>query len=224
MKQSIYIRDLGHQSYEPILQAMQIFTQHRTAKILDEFWVMEHTPVFTQGQAGKPEHILNPGDIPVVQSDRGGQITYHGPGQLILYLLIDIKRKNIEVRSMVCSIEKAIIDLLADYSIPASGRRDAPGVYVQDAKICSLGLRIRKGCSYHGLSFNIDMDLEPFSRINPCGYPHLKITQLRDFITPPPLTQISQQLIQHLSLHLQYTTLLNPPDPLIHRGISNEAN
>lgn len=210
----IYIRHLTERHYEPTLQAMQFFTQNRVAETIDEFWTVEHAPVFTQGQAGKPEHILNPGTIPVIQTDRGGQVTYHGPGQLVLYLLLNIKRKNIGVRTLVCAIETAIIDLLAEYSIVGIGNREAPGVYVEGAKICSLGLRISKGYTYHGLSFNINMDLEPFSRINPCGYAQLKITQLRDFISPPPLTDITQQLIQYLSYHLQYTPVSNPSNSM----------
>lgn len=207
LQNHIIIRKFESLAYEKSYEAMQAFTLHRNEMSLDEFWVLQHPPVFTQGQAGKKEHILNPGNIPIVQSDRGGQVTYHGPGQLIVYVLIDIKRKNIGIRKLVNALEQATIDLLAEYQIQAETRTDAPGVYVEGAKICSLGLRIRKGASYHGLSFNVDMDLEPFSRINPCGFANLKITQLKEFIKPPTFEELENQLILHLCRHLGYNIL-----------------
>lgn len=193
---------------------MQQFTDTRTATTLDEIWLLEHDPVFTQGQAGKPEHILAPGDIPVVQTDRGGQVTYHGPGQLIVYFLIDIKRRTLGVRNLVTAIENATISTLASFNIDARARSDAPGVYVKDAKIASLGLRIRRGCSYHGLSFNVAMDTAPFQRINPCGMQNLAITQLHDFIpditiaevSPILINAIDEQLASHPVRHLHCDT------------------
>lgn len=183
MSQSqIIVKNLGLQPYESIWQQMRAFTDNRDASTPDEIWILEHPPVFTQGQAGKAEHILNPGDIPIVQSDRGGQVTYHGPGQLIAYNLIDLKRRKLGVRHFVTAIENALIKLLANYGVTAKARCDAPGVYVNGAKIASIGLRVRRGCTYHGLSFNVDMDLSPFARINPCGMQNLPIVQLKDFL------------------------------------------
>ncbi|SFN59929.1 lipoyl(octanoyl) transferase [Formivibrio citricus] len=179
------IKPQGLVDYVPTWQAMQAFTAARNESTPDELWLLEHPPVYTQGQAGKPEHVLNPGAIPIVQIDRGGQVTYHGPGQLVAYLLLDLKRRKLGVRDLVRRMEQSVIDLLADYGIESYGKVDAPGVYVQregvEAKIAALGLRIRNGYSYHGLSFNVNMDLEPFSRINPCGYAGLAVTQLADF-------------------------------------------
>jgi lipoyl(octanoyl) transferase len=174
---------------------MQSFTQDRTEQDDDELWLLQHSPVFTQGQAGKPEHLLAPGDIPVVKVDRGGQVTYHGPGQLIAYMLFDIKRMGIGSRELVNRIEQIIIDLLAQFQIDAFARPDAPGVYVGEAKIASLGLRIRKGCSFHGLSLNIDMDLSPFQRINPCGYAGMAMTQMTDHAQDCNINDISEVLI-----------------------------
>lgn len=178
----LVIRQLGIQPYEPVWRAMQHFTETRTDATADELWVLQHPSVFTQGQAGKAEHLLAPGDIPVIQIDRGGQVTYHGPGQLVIYLLINVRRASVGVRDLVSLIEAAIIDTLASFKIAAAARADAPGVYVGDAKIAQLGLRIRRGCSYHGLSLNVAMDLSPFSRINPCGYAGLAVTQLIDLV------------------------------------------
>jgi len=172
------IRRLGVIPYEQSWKAMQDFTDQRGPDTEDELWLLQHPPVFTQGQAGKAEHLLMPGDIPVVQTDRGGQVTYHGPGQWVVYLLLDLRRHQLGVRDLVDLIEQSIVALLQRHGIDAAPRRDAPGVYVGDAKIASLGLRVRRGCSYHGLAFNIDMDLEPFSRINPCGYQGLAVTTL----------------------------------------------
>lgn len=176
----LLVRDLGRMPYEPVWRAMQRFTDERTGSIHDEIWLVEHDPVFTQGQAGKAEHILAPGDIPVVQVDRGGQVTYHGPGQLVVYFLIDLRRKKMGVRQLVTAIENAVVELLAGYGIQSAPRADAPGVYVGEDKICSLGLRIRKGCSFHGLALNVNMDTSPFKRINPCGYAGMQVTQIAD--------------------------------------------
>jgi lipoyl(octanoyl) transferase len=180
------IKYLGRSDYEQTWQAMKQFTDQRDTNTVDELWITEHAPIFTQGLNGKPEHILQTANIPVVQIDRGGQVTYHGPGQLVLYCLLNIQRLGFGVRALVSTIEQSIVELLAQYDIKAFARRDAPGVYVnlastgQMAKIAALGLRIRKGCCYHGLSLNIDMDLEPFSNINPCGFEGLAVTQMTD--------------------------------------------
>lgn len=176
---------LGRQPYLPVWQAMSRFTDTRDASAPDQLWMVEHDPVFTQGRAGKPEHLLMPGDIPVVASDRGGQVTYHGPGQVVLYPLLDVRRRGLGVRELVTLLENAVIDLLAHHGVDARARPDAPGVYVADDKIASLGLRIRRGCSFHGVALNVDMDLSPFARINPCGYAGLKMTQLRDHVAEP---------------------------------------
>lgn len=176
------LRQLGTQDYLPVWEAMQAFTRERSSDTPDELWLLQHHPVFTQGQAGKPEHVLDAHDIPVVQSDRGGQVTYHGPGQLIVYFLLDVRRRGIGVRDLVDLIELSILDLLLGYGIQGELRRSAPGVYVNGRKIAALGLRIRKGCSLHGLSLNIDMDLAPFGWINPCGYEGLEATQLADLL------------------------------------------
>ncbi len=177
---TLIVRDLGRQPYLPIWRAMQRFTDARTVDTIDELWVLQHDPVFTLGQAGKPEHVLMPGDIPVLPVDRGGQVTYHGPGQIVAYPLLDLRRLGIGVRELVCRIEQAIIDTCAHYQVTALRRAGAPGVYVGDAKIAALGLRVRRGCTFHGLAFNIAMDLAPFLRINPCGYQGLQVTQLLD--------------------------------------------
>lgn len=179
----LIVRRMGLRDYEPVWRAMQTFTSERQEDTPDELWLLSHPPVFTQGQAGKPEHLLAPGDIPVIQIDRGGQVTYHGPGQLVIYLLIDVRRAGLGVRDLVSLIEQAIIDTLSAVRIDAQIRAGAPGVYVADAKIAALGLRIRRGCSYHGLSLNVAMDMEPFARINPCGYQGLAVTQVADFVT-----------------------------------------
>lgn len=176
------LRQLGVQDYAPVWEAMQAFTRERGPDSSDELWLLQHRPVFTQGQAGKAEHILDAHGIPVVQSDRGGQVTYHGPGQLVVYFLLDVRRRGIGVRDLVDLIEQSVLDVLGGYGITGELRRTAPGVYVDGHKIAALGLRIRKGCSLHGLSFNIDMDLAPFGWINPCGYPGLQATQLSDLL------------------------------------------
>jgi lipoyl(octanoyl) transferase len=176
---ALRIRKLGTVDYLEAWQAMKDFTDQRTAESADELWLLQHPPVFTQGQAGKAEHVLAPGDIPVVQVDRGGQVTYHGPGQWVVYLLINLRRHDLGIRDLVDLIEQGIVRVLTQLGIEAAPRRDAPGVYVAGAKIASLGLRVRRGCSYHGLALNLDMDLEPFSRINPCGYEGLQVTSVR---------------------------------------------
>ena len=199
----IHIKALGMVDYEPTWRAMQKFTAERTADTVDEIWLVQHPPTYTQGQAGKPEHLLHQTNIPVVKIDRGGQITYHGPGQIVAYLLIDLHRWKINVRELVRLMEQAVIDLLAEYGVSAHGREDAPGVYVGDAKIAALGLKIKKGCSYHGLSFNVDMDLSPFDNINPCGYEGLRVTQAIEAGITVPWEELQAQLTQNLVHGLQ---------------------
>lgn len=193
------VHHLGRQAYEPVWRAMQRFTDARDGDTPDEFWIVEHDPVFTLGQAGKPEHVLAPGDIPVVQVDRGGQVTYHGPGQLVVYPLLDLHRLKIGVREYVCRIEQSIIDTLADWNVEAQRRDGAPGVYVNDAKIAALGIRVRRGRTFHGLAFNVAMDLEPFRRINPCGYAGLQVVSLGDLGGPTSLDAVTSALLEHLS-------------------------
>lgn len=192
------LRELGRVDYLDTLDAMRAYTDSRDAGSPDEIWLLEHDPVLTLGQRGNREHVLAGSAVPIVQSDRGGQVTYHGPGQLVMYLLIDIRRRGIGVRALVDGIENAVIALLADYGIEANARREAPGVYVGGRKIAALGLRVRRGCSYHGLSLNVDMDLEPFSRINPCGYEGLEVTQLVDLGVDEPVSLVSSRLVNHL--------------------------
>ncbi|OIR08593.1 octanoyltransferase [mine drainage metagenome] len=200
---SLHIKALGMVEYKPTWRAMQRFTDERTADTPDEIWLVQHPPTYTQGQAGNPEHLLNPTDIPVVKIDRGGQITYHGPGQIVAYLLLDLRRWKINVRELVRLMEQAVIDLLAEYGVAAEGREDAPGVYVGNAKIAALGLKIRKSCSYHGLSFNVDMDLSPFDSINPCGYEGLRVTQAIEIGISVPWEELQAQLTQNLVHGLQ---------------------
>ncbi|RCX06455.1 MULTISPECIES: lipoyl(octanoyl) transferase LipB [Kosakonia] len=202
---TILIRNLGLQPYDPISLAMHEFTDTRDETTPDEIWLVEHHPVFTQGQAGKAEHVLAPGDIPVIQSDRGGQVTYHGPGQQVMYVLINLKRRKVGVRELVTLLENTVINTLATLGINAQARADAPGVYVQGKKICSLGLRIRKGCSFHGLALNIDMDLAPFMRINPCGYAGMEMTQVSQLVENSDMDKLRTILIQ------QFLALLNNP-------------
>ena len=192
------LRALGRQPYAPVWQAMRSFTDRRDAEARDEIWWLEHDPVFTQGMKGRAEHLLAPGDIPVVQTDRGGQVTYHGPGQLVVYPLLDLRRLHLGPRGLVTRLESAVIDCLSEYAIAASARRDAPGVYVGDRKIASLGLRVRRGCSYHGVALNVAMDLEPFSRVNPCGYAGLRMTQVSDLGGPADVATVAQALLPHL--------------------------
>jgi lipoyl(octanoyl) transferase len=195
---NLQVKHLGRVDYLSSFQAMQDFTAQRSTETPDEIWIVEHDPVFTLGQAGKPEHLLNDIGIPVVKIDRGGQITYHGPGQVVIYLLLNLSRRKIKVRELVTAIEQAVIDFLAVYGLTAERRSGAPGVYVGDAKIAALGLKIKNGCSYHGLSLNVDMDLSPFAAINPCGYAGLKVVQTRDFNIPLTAQEAGEQLAQHL--------------------------
>ncbi|WP_028536451.1 lipoyl(octanoyl) transferase LipB [Paludibacterium yongneupense] len=196
------VKHLGRVAFEPVFDAMQAFTSARTPQTIDEIWFLEHEPVYTLGLAGKTEHVLRETDIPLVRTDRGGQVTYHGPGQLISYLLIDFKRMHIGVRELVRRIEQSVIDLMADFEIAAHGDVDAPGVYVGSAKIASLGLRIRNGAVYHGLSLNVDMDLTPFDWINPCGYPNLKVTQIKDLGVSLSVSEVAERLLPHLRANL----------------------
>lgn len=201
----LLVRQLGLQDYSQAWQAMTDFTNQRNPETPDELWLVEHPPVFTQGQAGKPEHLLVPGDIPVIQTDRGGQVTYHGPGQLVAYPLLDLRRLKLGVRDLVTLIEQTIVGTLGHYGIEAYPKPDAPGVYVNGAKIGSLGLRVRRGCSFHGLSLNVAMDLQPFLRINPCGYQGLAITQMSDLLADlPPMADIQQQLVAQFVQKLGY--------------------
>lgn len=202
----IRLRFLGVRDYVETWRAMQTLTDTRDADAVDELWVLEHPPVYTQGLNGQPEHILKPGDIPVVHSDRGGQATYHGPGQLIVYTLIDLRRKNLAIRALVSALENAAVNTLAQYGLKALTRPDAPGVYVNDRKIASLGIRVRRGCSYHGLSLNVAMDLAPFGGINICGYPTLEATQLNDLGGPDNLMEVAVPLVRQLADLLE----LNP--------------
>ena len=199
----IQLMTLGLREYLPVWQAMRELTDQRDENTPDQFWLVEHAPVFTQGQAGKPEHLLMPGDIPVVQTDRGGQVTYHGPGQVVLYPLLDVRRQRLGVRELVTAIEQAVVEVLAAYGIEAQARPDAPGVYVGEDKIASLGLRIRRGASYHGVALNVDADLAPFQRINPCGYAGMHMTRLSDLVNESPETaQVGLQLARCLAQQL----------------------
>jgi lipoyl(octanoyl) transferase len=197
------IRRLGRVDYAPTFTAMQEFTATRTPETADELWLCEHPPVFTQGLSGKPEHLLADIGIPVVQIDRGGQITYHGPGQVVAYLLLDLRRRNLKVRELVTGIEQAVIDLLAGYGVTAERRPNAPGVYVAGAKIAALGLRIKRGCSYHGVALNVAMDLAPYRSINPCGYPGLTVTQLADITGTRDVANVGDALARHLIAQLE---------------------
>lgn len=194
----VITRSLGLVEYHPTWQAMKNFTAARTAATADEIWLAQHPPVYTQGQAGKPEHLLCSGGIPVIRTDRGGQITYHGPGQIVAYLLLDLRRRKINVRQLVRLMERAVIALLARYGVAAQGREGAPGVYVGEAKIAALGLKIRNGCCYHGLALNADMDLAPFARINPCGFAGLRVTQTRALGIGASPVELERQLAQNL--------------------------
>ncbi len=194
----------GLQAYERIWHAMQSFTDERSPESVDELWVLQHEPVFTQGQAGKPEHLLQTGDIPVVKVDRGGQVTYHGPGQLVVYCLLDITRMKIGARELVTLIESSIVSTLARYGIDSAPKKDAPGVYVGDKKIASLGLRIRNGKSFHGLSLNVDMNLEPFTRINPCGYAGMEMVQLSEYEPGAAVERVGGCLVQEIQKSFGY--------------------
>lgn len=198
MNNTLIIRQLNQLDYTTVWHAMQHFTDHRDEDTLDELWLVEHPPVFTQGQAGKEEHLLTTGDIPVVKVDRGGQVTYHGPGQQVIYFLIDLKRRKLGVRQLVTLIENAIVSALGKFDIDAYAKADAPGVYVDERKVASLGLRVRKGCSFHGLALNVNMDLEPFLRINPCGYAGMEMIQTADINGPASVEQAGKALVQEL--------------------------
>jgi lipoyl(octanoyl) transferase len=199
MPTKLIIRQLGLQAYMPIWQAMQDFTNNRDSETADEIWLVEHQAVFTQGQAGKEEHILMPGDIPVVKVDRGGQVTYHGPGQQMMYVLLNLKRNKLGVRTLVTALEQCVVNTLQEYAIKAYPKADAPGVYVDAKKVCSIGLRIRKGCSFHGLALNVNMDLSPFQRINPCGYAGLEMVDCSQLNGPTTLAVAGVKLTDHLS-------------------------
>ncbi len=207
--QEVIFRDLGRTAYQTTFAAMREFTAARTGETLDEIWFTEHDPVFTQGQAGKAEHVLAAGDIPIVQSDRGGQVTYHGPGQITGYLMLDLHRLGLSVRGLVSGIEEACVRTLADYGLGGAPRPDAPGVYIHGTKIASLGLRVRRGCSYHGLALNVAMDLMPFNRINPCGMTGMQVTDMQMFVPGIQIIEVKARLCEHLlsiyglRLHMQ---------------------
>jgi lipoyl(octanoyl) transferase len=205
IREQLCVRHLGRADYLSTWRAMQAFTLERGPDTPDELWLLEHPPVFTLGLNGKPEHLLDPGAIPVIPIDRGGQVTYHGPGQLVAYLLADLERRPLGVQALVRTLEQAVIDLLAEQGVTASARREAPGVYVDGAKVAALGLRVKKGRCYHGLALNVAMDLEPFARINPCGHPGQAVTQLRDLGISAPIEQVSARLQAHLQALLGYT-------------------
>jgi lipoyl(octanoyl) transferase len=205
----LIVRQLGLQDYEPIWQAMQRFTDTRDDTTADELWLVEHKPVFTQGQAGKEEHILMPGDIPVVKVDRGGQVTYHGPGQQVIYLMLNIRKRKLGVRHLVNAMEESVVALLAQYGITAYPKPDAPGVYVEEKKVCSLGLRIRNGCSFHGLALNVNMDLAPFQRINPCGYAGMEMIDTARLNGPQSLDEAGSKLTALLLDALSITETRN---------------
>jgi lipoyl(octanoyl) transferase len=207
------IRRLGQVDYEPAWKKMQAFTDTREPGDADQIWVLQHPPVFTLGKNASMQHVLAPGDIPLVRIDRGGQVTYHGPGQLVVYPLVDIDRLDLNVRELVCALEQAIVRCVAGFGIEASGDRDAPGVYVAGRKLASLGLRIRRGCAYHGLALNVDLDLEPFSRINPCGYAGLEVTRLADLGVDAGVDEVADRLVPEL------LTALGLPD----RDIPDQA-
>ncbi len=219
MKNSLIIRQLSNMNYSEVWHAMQNFTDNRDDNTCDELWLVEHPPVFTQGQAGKAEHLLLPGDIEVVKVDRGGQVTYHGPGQQVIYFMINLRRRKIGIRQLVTLIENSIVAALKDYNINAYPKADAPGVYVDDKKIASLGLRVRRGCSFHGLALNVNMDLSPFLRINPCGYAGLEMVQTCDLQGPQDLESAGNALVKHLidlfdSTNVEYQTGLPQSDKI----------
>lgn len=206
MGQSLVVKNLGEEPYTETWQAMKKFTDSREAHAPDEIWFVQHPPVFTLGQAGKVEHLLTPGDIPVVHSDRGGQVTYHGPGQLVCYLLIDVRRRKLGVRDLVTAIEQSIVQLIKAYGVVSESKREAPGVYVDGRKLAALGLRIRKGCSYHGLSLNVDMDLKPFSNINPCGFEGLEVIDMKRLGIDRSMTEVMEALTDILIRQIGYDT------------------
>jgi len=207
MSAELFARQLGCRDYTTVWQSMQAYTGQRDRNSQDEVWLLEHPPVFTLGLAGKREHLLIPGDIPVIMTDRGGQVTYHGPDQLVIYLLLDLKRRGLGVRELVSRTETGVLHLLQEYGLEATTRSGAPGVYVEDKKIASLGFRVRRGCCYHGISLNVAMDLEPFGRINPCGYAGLEITHLELLNGPTDMEQVATDLLAHLTQQLHYDKL-----------------
>lgn len=209
MTTKIIIRKLGLQPYQETWQAMKEFTHQRTTETIDELWLVEHLPVFTQGQAGKTEHILNPHQIPIVQTDRGGQVTYHGPGQLVVYPLLNLNRLHLNIRKLVSGLEQCIIDLLSEFNIDAHARLDAPGVYVQKNKICSIGLRVRRGCCYHGIALNVAMDLTPFTYINPCGFQGLQMTQIAFYSPEKTCEAITPSLTAAFLRHFGYNEAIS---------------
>ncbi len=220
--ETIYVRYLGRRDYQSVWQAMKSFTDERDESTQDELWFVEHDPVFTQGQAGKEEHLIAPGNIPVIQVDRGGQVTYHGPGQQVVYVMINLKRRSMGVRQLVTGIEQSIVTLLEKYSIDSAARADAPGVYLANGdKICSIGLRISKGCSFHGLALNVAPDLEPFSRINPCGLKGLQVTSMKQQTTSTfnivsninPMKMVEDNLATSLADCLGYNGWSKVSDP-----------
>ncbi len=215
MKHSLLVRQLNRMDYVAVWQAMQAFTDNRGDDTLDELWLVEHPAVFTQGQAGKEEHLLMPGDIPVVKVDRGGQVTYHGPGQQVMYFMINLRRRKMGVRELVTLIENGIVATLAEFGVTAYAKPDAPGVYVDDKKIASLGLRVRKGCSFHGLALNVNMDLSPFLRINPCGYAGLEMIQSAAISELDSVEQAGNLLVKHMS------ALLNADDVQYQTGLES---
>ncbi len=204
-KPQLHIWQPGLCDYERTWRKMQHYTNQRTTESQDQLWLLQHPPVFTLGLAGKPEHLLAPGNIPVIKTDRGGQVTYHGPGQLMAYLLLDLRKKEFGIKLLVARIERAIINLLKDYKISGCTKAGAPGVYVGEKKIAAIGLRVRHGCTFHGLSLNVDMDLEPFNRINPCGFPGLEVTQLAKLGGATDMKQVEENLSFHLASQLDYT-------------------
>jgi len=215
LQHPLIIRQLGNMDYTAVWQAMKKFTDDRDEETLDELWLVEHPAVFTQGQAGKEEHLLMPGDIPVVKVDRGGQVTYHGPGQQVIYFMINLRRNRMGVRDLVTMIENGLIAMLSDYGITAYAKKDAPGVYVDEKKIASLGLRVRKGCSFHGLALNVNMDLEPFLRINPCGYQGLEMTQTANLSELDSVELSGKALVSH------FIKLLNTTETQFKTGLEN---
>ena len=198
------VHNLGICAYQEIWQKMLEFTEQRDINTPDEIWLLQHYPVFTQGQAGDAKHVLNPGNIPIIETDRGGQVTYHGPGQLIIYPLINLQRIRLGIKQFVNILQHSVIQLLADYKIVAQVQIDAPGVYVNDAKICSIGLKIRRGCCYHGIALNVNMDLEPFTRINPCGIKNLKMVQISDYINNICFSEVEEKIVKYLVKNLGY--------------------
>ena len=212
---TVTVRDLGLQDYEPVWRSMQCFTDKRVDTTPDEVWFTQHRPVFTLGLNSNPEHLLAPGDIPVIQIDRGGQVTYHGPGQLMIYPLIDIRRAGLAVRDLVTALEQSVVDVADDYGIEATARADAPGVYVAGAKLAAIGLRIRRGASFHGMALNVDVDLEPFSRINPCGYANLEVTDLARLGADNKMASVRDALLPHLLRHLGLTSIFHQGGNLI---------